>query len=152
MTKNIKLKVEELFKNAPDRYERSRENPVTGSSFVGGLDPVRPQKLIAEWALEAQEWYAAQKPPDAPDLPLKPFEREKLKGKRPLDYVVSLFARSLANQDYHLDSHPDFELYVRGVLASGLIPDFIRDDPGLLQRYPPKQLKGLGNGLIWRNP
>lgn len=152
MTNKIKLKVEELFKNAPDRHQRFRVNPVTGGSFVAGLDPIRPQKLIAERALEAQEWYASQKPPDAPTLPLKKFEREKLKGKQPIDYIVSLFGRSLACWDYHLDGHPDFEPYVRGVMASSLIPDFIRNDHDLLQRYPPRPLKGLGNGLIWRNP
>jgi hypothetical protein len=150
MTMNIKLKVEELFKNAPDRYEKFRENPVTGGSFVGGLDPVRPQKLKAQRALEAREWFAAQKPDDAPELPLTYADRELLKRGPLLSYIVSLFARSLAYRDFRTEGHPNFDEYARGVMASDWTPKWIREDAQLLSRYPPKPLNGMGGGLIWR--
>jgi hypothetical protein len=141
MTTNTKLKVEELFKNAPDRHERFRENPVTGGSFVGGLDPVRPQKLIAERALEAQEWFAAQKPDDAPELPLTKAGRERLKAGQ-LSYIVSLFARSLAYRDFRTEGHPNFDEYARGVMASDWTPKWIREDAQLLSRYPRSRSTG----------
>lgn len=151
MTKNTKLKVEELFKNASDRHEKLRENPVTGGKFVAGLDPLRPQKLIAQRALETEEWYEQQKPEDAPALPLTYVARERLKGAAPpLHYIVSLLARSLEVRNYRPEGHPSFEEYARGVMASKLTPAFIREDAELLRRYPPKPLIGLGGGLIWR--
>jgi hypothetical protein len=149
MTMNIKLKVEELFKNAPDRYEKFRENPVTGGSFVASLDPVGPQKLLAERALEAQEWFAAQKPDDAPELPLTKERRERIKAGQ-LSFIVSVFARSLAYRDFRTEGHPNFDEYARGVMASDWTPKWIREDAQLLSRYPPNPLKGMGGGLIWR--
>jgi hypothetical protein len=151
MPTNIKLRVEELFKNAPDRSAEVRENPVTGNSFIAGLDPVRPQKRLAQRALEAREWFAAQKADDAPELPLRQVDRERLKVDG-LPYIVSLFARSLAHRDYRTEGHPKFDEYTRGVMASDMTPEFIRKDAQLLRRYPPVPLKGMGPGLVWRDP
>jgi hypothetical protein len=54
-------------------------------------------------------------------------------------------------RDYDTAGHPRFEEYARGVMASPLAPDFVRNDPELLKRYPPTPLAGLGAGLIWRS-
>jgi hypothetical protein len=152
MTK-VKLKVEELFKNAPDRFAKFgefRENPVTGGGFVAGLDPIGPQKLAAQRALEAREWFAAQKPDDAPQLPLSAVDRDRLKGDGGLNYIVSEFASSLRSRDYRTEGHPKFDEYARGVMASFRTPNWIREDKQLLRRYPPEPLDGLGSGLVWR--
>lgn len=130
----------------------SVENPVTGGWFVLGLDPIGPQNRLAGKALKARIWFASQKPPDAPDLPLTYEERERLKGGCNLDYIVALLGRSLAMRYYETEGHPGFDEYARGVMASPLTPDFIRNDPELLKRYPPTPLAELGNGLIWRSP
>jgi hypothetical protein len=37
-------------------------------------------------------------------------------------------------------------------MASDWTPKWIREDAQLLSRYPPKPLKGMGGGLIWRGP
>lgn len=150
MYPDIKSQVDLLFKNARDRSAGIRTNPVTGGSFVARLDPVRPQKLMAQKALEAREWFAAQKPDDAPELPLTYTERERLKRGSGEDYIVSLFARSLDARNYRTAGHPKYDEYARGVMASKLTPPFIRQDEDLLTRYPSKPLNGMGGGLIWR--
>jgi hypothetical protein len=151
MRPKIKVQANLLFKNAPDRSAEVRENPVTGGRFVAGVDPVRPQKLKAQSALEARESFKAQKSDDAPDLPLTYAERERSKVDG-LPYIVSLFARSLACRDYEMEGHPSFDVYARGVMASDMTPMFIREDAQLLRRYPPVPLNGMGPGLMWRGP
>ena len=151
MNIHIKRQVDLLFKDAPDRSEELRQNPVTGGMFVASLDPIRPQKLMAERALEARERFAAEKPNDAPELPLNYQERERLKVSG-LPYIVSLYGRSLAAQDFRTEGHPDFDEYARGVMASNMTPSWIREDAQLLRRYPPKPLDGMGPGLVWQGP
>lgn len=104
---------------------------------------------MAQQALAAREWFNAQKPDDAPELPLRREQRESMKVCG-LPYIVSVFARSLANRDYRTEGHPYLEEYARGVMASPLTPDFIGEDVQLLERYPPEPLNGMGPGLIWR--
>lgn len=149
MYPDIKSQVDLLFKNASDRFAEFRENPVTGGMFVARLDPVRPQKLRAQRALEARVWFAEHKPIDLPELPIRKEDRERLKvdGVR---YILSVFARSLACRDYRTDGHPKFDEYARGVMASHMTPKWIREDAQLLRRYPPVPLNGMGPGLMWR--
>ncbi len=153
MSAEVKALVERLFRGAPDRDARYRRNPVTGEGWVSGEDPIEPHKLRAERALLARAWFATMAPPDAPPLPLSYDEREDLKrswhrvGR--LGYIISLFARSLAAREFVVDGHPCFDDYVRGVLASPLMPAFLTDDPDLRRRYPPRPLAGLGSGLVW---
>lgn len=117
---------------------------------MADLDPVEEHKVRAQRARLAQLRFASHKPCDAPELPLTQQEREYLKGGSALDYVVSLFARSLAYRDYVIKGHPDFDDYVCGVMASKDTPDWIRQDPTMLRRFPPEALPGLGGGLIYR--
>jgi hypothetical protein len=98
-------------------------------------------------ALIARDWFANQKPADAPELPLTYKDREELKGGDPLSYIVSLFARSLA-PEYEIARHLGFDRYARGVMASPHTPPWIRQDAEMLRRYPPAPLAGLGGGLI----
>jgi hypothetical protein len=150
MRAKIKDQVDLLFKNAPDRHYEIRENPVTGERFVPRLDPIRPHKERAVRALVAQLWFAAQKPPDAPDLPLNYGDREKVRWQGGgLSYLVGAFACSLHGRNFWIEGHPDFDTFARGVMASGSTPDFVRSDPQLLRRYPPKPLKGLNRGLVF---
>lgn len=141
-------RVDRLFKNAPDRIEEERCNPVTGSRWVIGLDPIEEQKQAAYRALRAGAWFAENGPPDAPPLPLKHHEREKLKIGG-LTHVVAWFARSLEYLEYDYETHPSFDEYARGVMASPYAPDSIKQDEALLKRYPPRPLDGLGPGLYW---
>ena len=146
---DIKNKVDLLFKNAPDRFAEVRENPVTGGKFVANVDSMRGQKLRAQRALEARESFGAQKPDDAPELPLSYQERERLKVCG-VNYIISVFGRSLACRDFLTEGHPNFDVYARGVMASELAPPFIREDAQLLLDYPPEPLTGMGPGLQWR--
>jgi hypothetical protein len=141
--------VDRLFKEAPDRYNRIRTNPVTGSRWVNGVDRVGPQKRAACRGLVARAWFDRDSP-EMKALPLSYHEREELKRHGGVDYIQSVYARSFEAQKYDFVRHPSFEQYARGVMASPLAPDFIRQDPELLKRYPPRPLDGLGSGLYWK--
>jgi hypothetical protein len=148
MSDFIKRQVAELFANVPDRGEIF-ENPVTGEKFVPPDDPIEPHLERAERALRARLQFAAELPPDAPELPLKYSDRELLKcGERPLPYIMAWFARSLSCRDYFIAGHPGFVAYARGVMASPHTPRWVKEDAEMLRRYPPAPLKGLGRSLI----
>src|SRR5262245_7773146 len=149
MEETIASRVDVMFREAVDSMYETRTNPVTGSRWVRGLDPIKPQKQAARRALMAREWFALAGPPDAPPLPLSYGERENLKVGG-LPHIVAWFARSLEALDYEFCSHPCFEDYARGVLASPYAPDFIKSDEQLAQRFAPTPLNGLGSGLYWR--
>jgi hypothetical protein len=147
MKNDIESQVDDLFATAPDRFAEFgefRENPVTGGGFVAGFDPIGLEKLAAQRALEAREWFAAQKPDDAPQLPLSAVDCDAIKWASPLKYIVSNFASSLRSRDYRTEGHPTFDEYARGVLASSRTPNWIRGDKQLLRRYPPEGLDELG--------
>jgi hypothetical protein len=41
------FQVDQLFREAADRLVETRRNPVTGSKWLNGVDPVEPQKDAA---------------------------------------------------------------------------------------------------------
>jgi hypothetical protein len=141
--------VDRLFRQAPDRLSPTRRNPITGSCWVRGIDRTSTQKRAACRALVARARFAWNNP-GMPPLPLSYAEREELKGNGGVDYIVSVFARSLEAQKYDGTAHPCFPIYARGVMASPFSPDFIKQDQELLKCYPPRSLDGLGPGLYWR--
>ena len=151
MNFQIKAQVDRLFRQAPDRHEEIRTNPVTGGRWVNRLDPVKPQKQAALRALMAGDWFARTAPPGAPPLPLSYEEREALK-RGGLPHIVAWFARSLDARRYAYDEHPSIEDYACGVMASPHAPDFITQDPELLKHYPPRPLRGLDPHLYWDPP
>ena len=140
--------VDRLFRQAPDRLNPTRQNPVTGSSWLSGLDRPGPQKRAACRALVARAVFAF-KNPGMPPLPLSAGERDVLKRRGGVDYIVSVYARSLEAQKYDPIVHPCFPIYARGVMASPFSPDFIIQDQALQKCYPPRPLGGLGPGLYW---
>src|SRR6476661_6109886 len=113
---NYRPYVDRLFREAPDRLSPTRENPITGSCWVRGIDRTGPQKRAACLALVAQARFAWDNP-GMPPLPLSYAEREELKRHGGVNYIVSWFARSLEGQKYGL-AHPRFVLYACGVMAS----------------------------------
>jgi hypothetical protein len=72
----IKAEVERLFREAPDRHDQVRVNPVIGGLWENGVDPIGPQKQAALRALMAREWFAQHAPPNAPPLPLSYIDRD----------------------------------------------------------------------------
>jgi hypothetical protein len=101
----------------------------------------------------AREHFALNGPPDAPPLPIGYDERESTKSQGRLAKIVGLYARSLEYRKYDLDEHPSFDDYARGVMASEYNAHYhMREDEGLKKRFPPRQLDGLGPGLIWSPP
>jgi hypothetical protein len=73
----IKDKVDALFRQVLLQPNGLCENPVTRGSFMkgeSGEDSIAYQKRAAEEALLAQEWFAVYGPPNAPLLPLLPWD------------------------------------------------------------------------------
>src|SRR5207244_1486647 len=98
---------------------------------------------------------------DAQPLPLSSEEIEDrkyawhLKDRAPLSYIVSCFAYSLRSHVLFRgdeNSHPSFEDFAAGVLASESSPDFVREDEALRKRYPPRRLRDLNAGNCWEPP
>lgn len=147
----IRSHVDRLFRDAPDRYEKRRQNPITGGEWLAGDDPIAPQKRMAHRALFAREWFSFYGPHDAQPLPLSNEEIANRKRgsdskNAPLSYITSCFAHSLRSHKYDVNSHPSFEDFARGVLAAGYAPAFVREDEALCKRYPPRPLRGLNRG------
>jgi hypothetical protein len=149
MLLDTKFQVDRLFDEAPDRFEKTRCNPVTGSRWMSDLDPIAPQLEAAYRAYAARLSLSITDPKDLPPLPLTSGERESLKVGG-LTHIFAWFARSLEFHDYELLEHPSFGTYARGVMASRYAPDFIKRDRNLLKRFPPQKLDGLGRGLYWQ--
>jgi hypothetical protein len=153
----IKSHVDRLFREAPDRFEKRRQNPVTGGFWLAGDDPIAPQKRMAVLALFAREWFAFYGPHDGQPLPLSDEEianrKYKWDSKYPLlSYIISCFAHSLRSHKYDVNSHPSFDDFARGVVAAGYAPGFIREDEVICKRYPPRPLQGLNRGNCWDPP
>jgi hypothetical protein len=143
-----------FYEQEVDRFFRELRNPpgticdwpVIGGHFVKGEDDTRRMRQLACKALAARDWFAINGPPDAPPLPLSYVEREDMKGRSPLESMVSLYARSLATSNYAFDKHPSFYDFVCGAMAL----DMFWHDDELKKRFPPRPLNGLQKGFIWK--
>ena len=149
--------VEDLFAKNPGRYGKICTNPVTGGRYVYGGDPIEQQKKEARDALLAREWFAIVGPKDMQPLPISDEEIEDRKyawdSKHPaLGYIGSCFGYSVRANGHDLKSHPSFEAFARGVMASEHAPDFVKNDEALRKQYPPWPLAGLGPALVWEPP
>jgi hypothetical protein len=151
----IEAHVEGLFRGLGSKRGDLCRNPITGGGFVWREDPIKPQKKAARRALLAREWFAIYGPADAQPLPLWNDER------RPglLDYIVRLYARSLAFRDYDINEHPSFADYASGVLwedenveGGGSLPLYPAELPQLKKRFPPRELAGMESGFCWCPP
>lgn len=153
----VDLLVEELFAKNQRPHGQVCVNPVTGSRYVSGVDPIEPQKKAARDALLARERFAIVGPKDMQPLPISDEEIENLKyawdSKQPTrNFILSCFGNSLRLNDHDLKSHPSFEAFARGIMASEHTPDFVENDEALGKLYPPCPLPGLGPALVWEPP
>jgi hypothetical protein len=159
-TRIIKSYVERLFKDAPDRNNQSRRNPVTAAGFVNGKDPIAPQKRKAHRALLAREWFYVFGPHDAPPLPLSHWEIQDMRygtykfgaTRAAFYHLIANYAVSLSGEGYDFNIHPSFEDYASSVLASDYAPNILKNDEELCNRYPPRNLCTIGPGLCWEPP
>ena len=153
----IKLQVDRLFRDAPPGHGQRCQNPVTGGFYVGFEDPIAPQKRMACRALLAREKFALCGPQDAQPLPISDEEIEDRKyapgSKQPsLSYIVSCFAYSVRANNWDFNSHPSFEDFACGVMASEHAPDFVKKDEVLRKRYTPRPFPNLNPGNCWDPP
>jgi hypothetical protein len=147
----IEREVDRLFNEMGATRGDYCRNPITGASFVWGVDPIGAQKRDAVRALRARELFAENGPPDAPPLPLSHDEIEDAKNARGLTRVVGSYARSLAARDWNLPEHPSFDDFARGLMASNSGWNLQKDEQ-LRRRFPPRSLEGMGPDQYWRPP
>jgi hypothetical protein len=156
----VDREVDRLFRESPPVYNEICRNPVTGGTYVGGLNPTRVQKRLARGALLAREWFASNGPADAQPLPLGD-DCELHKAGNVLEYVVILYARSLACRMYNMEEHPPFADYVSGILweaalpheGFGHLPNWpVHELLELKKRFPPRKLPGMSPGAVWLPP
>ena len=162
VVREVDLEVERLFKENPPVYDQLCTNPVVDADYVGGLDPIKPQKEKARRALLAREWFRLHGPEDVQPLPVCYEQRERLMGHGILlHHILKWYARSLEGRKFDVMEHPPFADFVRGVLWEWELPvgGFVARlnyPPEQLQelkrRYPPRMLKGMGPGLHWLPP
>lgn len=143
----VDIEVERRFKENPPLYGEECTNPVTGDRYIGGVEPVEPQKQAARGALLARAVFAIRGPADAPPLPVDNWD--KVKYKDAMNHLVAQFCVSLKAHLWDLGSHPGFELYARGVMASPYAADIVRKDDAMRRRYPPQVLNYIRPGMIW---
>src|SRR4051812_42864273 len=118
----IERKVDRLFAEMDAKAGECCANPVTGTGFLWGVDPIAPQKKDAVRALDARERFAADGPPDAPPLPLSYDDVEEHRNAKGLAAIVGFYARSLSREGYgrrgyDVRNHPSFEDFARGLMA-----------------------------------
>jgi hypothetical protein len=121
-----------------------RYNPVTGTAFIHGEDPIVWQIRDAARALRARDRFAREHP-DLPPLPLRYGERESAKSGPTaggIEHALAVFGRSIED-DYDLDRHVSFDDYMRGFLCSPRVRKFFAP---VADRFPPKPLPGLVPG------
>jgi len=156
---NLEKQVDQLFAALNAKHGDYCRNPVTGVSFVRGLDPVTVQKTEAARALRACEWFAVNGPRDAPPLPLSHNDVENYRNARGLAAVVGFYGRSLSRggygrQSYDVSNHPTFHDFACGLMAiaeeSGLWG--LEGDAALKRRFPPRPLAGMTPGAYWAPP
>ena len=109
----IRREVQRLFGEISAKRGDLCENPVTGTEFVYGFDPIRLQKKMAYHALGAREDFARNGPADAPRLPLEHWECERVRWSgRPLDYLTAQYAKCVVAL-YKVKAHVSFDDYAR---------------------------------------
>jgi hypothetical protein len=131
----------------------NRDNPVTGTTFAHGLDPIVWQIRDAARALRARDRFARENP-ELPPLPLCPSEWERPKSGQAafhIEHALGMFGRSLASHHccFDLDRHPSFEAYMRGFLCSRRLREMFAPVAYL---FPPKPLPGLVPGYSYWGP
>jgi hypothetical protein len=99
-------------------------------------------------ALDAQIWFSKHGPAALQPLPLAEKEYcAMMRGSGPR-YLLGYYSFSLQLQDYNYLIHPQFFDFARGVMAYDGTPKHVRNDPELLEEFPPKPLKGI-HRMLW---
>jgi hypothetical protein len=132
-----------MFEQASDYEHPMRVNPVTGGGWIPDEDSTEEQVLLAWRALKAREACFSAGLVGKHSLPLCSIERQDTKKRDALGRAIELFALSPQANGYVTAAHPSFDVYMSGLLAGPLGPDFLAVDSSLAQRYPPTALLGL---------
>jgi hypothetical protein len=124
------------------------EDPLFGSDFR--IDELPRQIEKAEKALLERERFSIYGPSDAPPLPIEQDQWSRIKYRDPLSHLVAQYCISLRANDWDSKTHPDFEPYARGVMASPFAAEIVRTDQAMHKRFPPRELKYIHQGMVWR--
>jgi hypothetical protein len=147
--------VEDLFeKNRASSFERMGDlmahDPTFGLYYM--IDDERVVAILKERtrrALTARAMFRLTGPDWAQPLPLSYEDRQLMlfKNGNRMELLWH-FAESLANALWDR-THPAFQEFGQGVMASEHAPEHLRQDPELLREFPPQPLVGLSDDLGW---
>jgi hypothetical protein len=146
----IRPEVSRRFATA--RASRALTNPITGDVWVAGIWPPEIEERHARRALLAREYFDEYGPENAPELPLNSDEMSRLAKKDDFGLAVASFARSWELNDWDIRRHPDYQVYVAGLLslpALWLAYGAFRDPIKLTVYYGAYPLAGLHANGIW---
>jgi hypothetical protein len=155
---------ERVFANYVDNlFEKNRANSVyrMGDLFAndptwGLYYPIDNEYIVGilkertRRALAARAWFAVTGPAWAQPLPISHNVQYEHSGGR--EEMLDHFMSSLINANWDYKVHPVFFDFACGVMAHPAAPDYLREDPELLQEFPPAPLVGLSEGLGWYSP
>jgi hypothetical protein len=159
---------ERIFSDYVDNlFEKNRTNSVyrLGDLFAhdptwGLYYPVDDEGIVAilkertRRALAARAWFTVTGPAWAQPLPISRTDIDNVRcecdGGR--EELLGHFVSSLINTNWDYRTHPVFFDFACGVMASAHAPEHLREDPELLQEFPPVPLVGLSKDLGWYSP
>lgn len=144
---NIRSEVSRRF--AAARAARAFINPVTGGAWIDGI---RDDERLARRAMLAREYFDEYGPDNAPELPLTSEEMSRLAKKDDFGLAVASFAWSLDRNEWDIRRHPDYQVYVAGLLslpALRLGHGAFRDQIKLTLYYGAYPLAGLHANGVW---
>jgi hypothetical protein len=150
----FELFVDALFwKNRASGDELCRAPIIERLYFVQDDAYIAKLKRLVHAAVAARKWFREHAPPWAPTLPLSFAEIHAMeRDESNRVNLVVLYASSLMMLEWDYQTHPPFTAYARGLMAYAQTPNYLRDDPGLRQEFPPKPLAGIDAGFNWQTP
>jgi hypothetical protein len=133
------------------------EVPITGGWYIPRLLDAQKQVLLLRIvaALVARERVRADAsvPPWAKPLVVHQDRLEEMiEDDNPQIKLAGYYGSSLRGAAWDYDAHPSFNAFASGIMACEYAPIELRNDPLLLQQFPPRPLEGLCDGqLMWRS-
>jgi hypothetical protein len=129
-----------------ERYVRELHRKKPGEFGMVSADFPWGGACVREDAIP-QVWFSKHGPAALQPLPLAKDYGAMMRGSGPR-YLLGCYGFSLEFMGYDYLTHPQFFEYARGVMAYPHTPKRVREDPELIEEFPPRPLPGLYR-MLW---